>query len=205
MFPRLPPGRAVLVLDVLVVLWIVVFLLLGDAVADAVRELTALSGTVERVGGAVDEAGRSIGSVDAPFIGGGFDQAGERLSEAGRGITREGLDTRATIDRAADLLGFAVAAIPIFPALLVYVPPRLLRARETQALRRVLARDGDDPLLERFLAQRAVSSLPYRTLLQVSDRPWRDAEEGPYDRLAAEELRRLGLSSKRLQGARRVR
>ena len=87
----------------------------------------------------------------------------------------------------------AVALVPSLPLVIGYLPPRLGRAREAAALRRLLIEGAGNPALERFLAQRAVEHLSYRELRRVSATPWRDVEDGRYSSLADAELARLGL------------
>ena len=68
-----------------------------------------------------------------------------------------------------------------------------LAGTNTRRVRRALAAGSPDPVLEEFLARRAVLNLPYQELRAVSPDPFRDLEEGRFDELAARELERLGL------------
>ena len=71
---------------------------------------------------------------------------------------------------------------------------RLPWRRDVAAIRAALARDPDDPVLQRYLAARAIEGLPYDRLRELSDDPWRDMETGRAERLALVELTRLGLA-----------
>jgi hypothetical protein len=50
-----------------------------------------------------------------------------------------------------------------------------------------------DPVLLRFLANRALLNLPFQEVTAVSPDPFRDLDEGRVESLANRELRRLGL------------
>ena len=202
--PQLPSGPALVLVDVAVVLWLAVCVALGVAVADGVTELTALSDTVSDAGRAVEDSGRALGSLgDLPLVGPQLGGAARRIGEAGSGVVAEGAATRQSIERTANLLGLAVGLIPIVPVLLLYGPPRVGRVAEVRAVKHFLAEGGGDPLLERTLAQRGLANLSYRQMRRVSARPWRDIEEGRYTSLASAELRRVGVSPRRLTTRRR--
>lgn len=191
--PRLPGGRAVVVTDVLAVAWVLLWVALGLVVADAVRELTGLTDGFGRVGQALDDVAGAMGGVNLPLVGGGLDSAAQSLRDAGRDVAASGESSRVTIERTANVLGLAVALVPSLPLLIGYLPPRLGRAREAAALRRMVRDGTGDPAFERFLARRAAAGLSYRELQRVSPQPWRDLEEGRYEDLADAELRRMGV------------
>jgi hypothetical protein len=198
----LPSGRSVLALDAIMIAWTIVWVIVGVAVADALGELTRLTGTFRAVGAAVTEVGETLAAVNLPLIGEALDRASAAVGDAGRDIVARGEETRDEIRRAAALIGAAVALIPILSLVMPYAPARAARAAETSALRRLLASGASarDPGLEAFLAQRALTHLPYRRLERVAERPW-ELEDGDTRRaLAGEELRRLGLSQQGLGG-----
>jgi hypothetical protein len=197
--PALPSGRKVLLLDALLVLWVAAWIAMGLAVGDSVSRISRVTDGFFTVGGAIDATGRAIGSVSLPLLERPLAPAGRRVSQAGRSVLAQGRSGKREIDRASVLLGLSVALIPTLPILLFYLPPRLWRAREAAALRRLVAGARGDPVLERLLAQRAMASVPYARLRRLGDRPWLDFEEGRHRALAAEELRRLGLSPARLE------
>ena len=191
--PRLPGGRAVLLTDALALAWVLLWILLGLVVADAVRELTGLTDGFATIGGSLGDAADAVAAIELPLVGGGLDGATESLRGAGRDVAASGESSRATIERTATVLGLAVALVPSLPLVIGYLPPRLGRAGEARALRRLL-RDGDgDPALDRFLAHRAAEALSYRELRRISPKPWRDLEEGRYEALADAELDRVGV------------
>lgn len=190
-------------LDLLVVGWVVLFVFLGVLVHDTVQELAVLSRSVTTAGQAVDETGRAIGSIDVPLVGGALGTVGREVQEAGQSVIGAGGSTRASIDRLALILGLVVGIVPSLPLVVYYGPPRIGRALEVRAVKAALEDGAGDPLLERFLAQRATVSLSFRELRRVSARPWRDLEEGHVAELAAAELRRVGVHPRLLARARR--
>ncbi|HEV2776828.1 MAG TPA: hypothetical protein VGV90_14635 [Solirubrobacteraceae bacterium] len=182
------------VVDLFVVLWVAVWLLLGLRVHDEVEGLTELSTTISRAGGAVEQTGRALGALDIPFVGDRIDRAAAEATGVGRETRISGRTARDSIADLSTLLGLSVALIPSSAILLVYLPVRVARVRERRALRRLLARFGDDPALERLLAHRALQTMSYRQLQRsVGERPWVDLAEGRYAALAAAERRRLDL------------
>ena len=44
-----------------------------------------------------------------------------------------------------------------------------------------------------FLATRALDNLDYDRVLSITETPYEDLSEGSYDKLAAAELRRMGI------------
>ena len=196
----LPSGRKVLLLDLAVLAWSVVWILVGVALAEAVGSLTELTGAFRSVGGAVGGVGETLGGVDVPLLGGALDQAGGAVSDAGRDIVARGEATRDEIERAAYLIGAVVAAIPILTLVLPYAPARAARTDEAAALRRLIR--STDPAdvaeLERFLAGRALGSIPYRRLAAFTERPWELESDSTRRALAEEELRRLAIAPRLL-------
>ena len=198
----LPSGRKVLLLDLLLALWAAAWIAAGVAVADTVGRLTALTGGFRSVGAAIEGSGRALGGVEIPLVGRPLAVPGRVVQEAGREISASGRAGEDEVEDASNLLGLTVALIPTLPLALLYLPPRLGRARETAAVRRMLAEDGTDPRLARFLAERAAQRVSYTRLRRLGARPWRDIDEGAHEVLAREELRRLGLRPDRLTAAR---
>lgn len=202
-FPRLPQpsGRKVVLFDALAGAWVLAWVLLGFLVAAGVQQLTGLSGSFTAVGRAVETTGGAVGGLRSlPLVGGGAAAAGQGLEDAGRGVVRSAESSRGDIARIGVLLGLVVALLPSSPVLVGYLPARLARARDASALRGALTAAGGDPALQGLLARRAAAELPYRRLLRVSEEPWADLEAGRYERLASEELRRLGLPASMLVG-----
>jgi hypothetical protein len=142
----------------------------------------------------VEETGdlvESLGSI--PFVGGRVGEVANRVRAAGRSAQASGRDSRDSTENLSILLALSIGLIPTLPLLGLYAPLRVTWTREARAVRRALAAGSPDPVLKEFLARRAVLNLPYQELRAVSPDPFRDLEEGRFDKLAARELERLGL------------
>jgi len=191
-WPRI--GAWIGIVDLLVVVWVAVWLILGLRIHGEVEGLTELSTTISRAGGAVEQTGRALGDLNIPLVGDRIERTAGEVAAVGRETRISGRTARDSIADLSTLLGLAVALIPSSAILLVYLPVRIARVRERRALRELLARFGDDPALDRLLAHRALQTLSYRELQRTGrERPWMDLAEGRYGDLAAAERRRLSL------------
>jgi hypothetical protein len=191
-FPR-PGARLIRVLDAAVIVWVIGWVVLAVFVAREVRNLRDLSDTVVVAGQAVEDTGdllKTLGTV--PLIGGQVGDVADEVRAAGRSAQASGRDSRESTENLSILLALAIGLIPTLPLFALYAPLRISWTREALAVRRALA-SADAATLERYLAWRAVSTVPYDQLLQVSADPFHDLEEGRYEALAASELRRLGI------------
>jgi hypothetical protein len=192
-FPR-PPRGAILLMDAALLGWIVAWIILAGAVAREVDGLTRLSGTVVLAGGALEQTGDLLGSFDrVPFLGDQVGEVSEQIRRTGRSARRNAAASRESIENLSVLLGVSIALIPTLPLLGVYLPLRVRWRRERRAIRRALRRRDGAPMLEQYLARRAVQTLPYDRLRAISADPWRDVAEGRFTVLADAELARLGL------------
>jgi hypothetical protein len=187
-------GWTIRIVDGVLVIWAVAWVLIGQAVARDVRNLSSLSDTVVRAGTAVGETGRALRALEGlPFVGERIAELAGQVDAAAAQAVRSGRDSRRSVEDLSVLLGFSVAVIPTLPILAMYAPFRISRVREVRALRRAAARARGDPTFEEYLAHRAVQNLPFHKLCQITPNPWRDLEAGRHSALADAELRRLGL------------
>lgn len=192
-FRLMPSARAFVFVDVAMALWVAAWIGLGVAIGINVEHLTDLSHTVSSDGRAIQTVGNSLSGLGGvPFVGGSLGHAAQQIRQAGASAVVSGQSSASAIHALGVLLALAVALLPSVPVFGFYVPLRLNRRREAQALRRALREHGDDPRFEAFLAQRAVASLGYRRLRDIPGAS-EDIEQGRNDRLAAAELRRLGI------------
>lgn len=194
----LPSARRLLLVDVALLVWSLTWVAMGIAVYNEARGLSELSATVREVGEAVEAFGASLGTVgELPVIGGplggALDEPSQLVQEAGRSARESSESARASIDALSALLGTSVALIPSLPLLILYLPARLSRFREAQAVGAAMRRSGADPAFREFLARRAAQNLSYRRLAEVTGEPWQELADGRFDRLADAELERLGV------------
>jgi hypothetical protein len=183
--PAFLSARAMRRLNVALAIWAAFWIGIAAYTAYEVAALRTLSHTVVKAGAATESTGHALAAVGhIPFVGGRISQLAEQTVAAGASARTSGASTATTIDQLAVLLGIAIALIPTVPLLALYVPLRLGWRRDRNAVRNAVARWDGEPELEAYLAQRALTHLPYEAL---RDGSWSDSE------LAAAELRRLGL------------
>lgn len=181
-------------LDGLVAFWLVLWLVMGAWTGYTMWQLSALGDTLSSSGEALDSAGTALDSLGGvPVVGDRTAELGKQVVDTAADVTRSGGDFKARFRVLAVLIGVSIAAIPTTPVVGLYLPLRLQRRRDLGNLRDALAADGDSARLQRYLAGRAIATLPYAELTRISDDPWRDLEAGHTEALAAAELRRLGL------------
>jgi hypothetical protein len=188
--------------DLVVLGWVLLWIWLSQVVHDATMALAAPGRKIEDAGTAMGDRLRDAGSTvsDIPLVGDDasrpFDGAGssaDQLAEAGRSQV-------AAVETLAFWLALAVALIPILIALGVYLPPRVRFVRRATAGQRFLDSTAD---LDLF-ALRAMTNQPLHVLAQVSPDPvgaWRLGDRAVIDRLAALELRDVGLAMPATAGA----
>ncbi|MDP8936210.1 MAG: hypothetical protein M3O23_00385 [Actinomycetota bacterium] len=195
---RSGPRNGNRLVTIAVALWAVVWLVTGVVTGLQIRNLTEVSDSIVESGRALDAAGAALQDIGRlPVVGERPRQLGEQVRRTAGEIHQAGMSSRETVRWVSVLLGAALVLIPVVPIVAVYVPLRTARNRNRRALARGLSAPVPDPVLEQFLAHRAVQNLPYDALLQVSSDPWGDLQRGSYRRLANAELTRLGLANRR--------
>jgi len=179
---------------VLFVGWLLAWIWAGMGVHDATMELTGPGEQVTASASAISESMTEAGGVldEVPLVGdearAPFDKASgaaEELADAGRAEV-------AAVERLADLLGLAVAGIPILVVAAFYVPARVRFVRRATAGAKLVDAAED---LDLF-ALRALAHQPLHVLARITDDPagaWRRGDVDITSRLAALELRANGL------------
>lgn len=201
MSPRLlpyatTPGRALVqaTADLCVVLWCVLWYLVGKLVHTAIDAFATLGQKIESgangIGGNLDSAGRGAGKV--PLVGSPVSTPLRAAGSAARSIAGagQGLDQKATW--LAIVLALAVSVPPILAVVVPWLILRLRFARRAGAAAELAGTPGGEELL----ALRALTNRPLPELLSVSADPiesWRQADPGAIRALAAMELRSAGL------------
>ncbi|MGH2929134.1 MAG: hypothetical protein ACRDL8_13095 [Solirubrobacteraceae bacterium] len=206
----LPSARALALVDLAMVLWVAAWIGLGVAIGLDVHQLTRLSHTISADGHAVQQVGRNLSAAASlPLVGHAIGQSAQQVQQAGANAIASGRSSAASIRSLSILLAVAVALLPSVPVFGFYLPLRLARSREARAVRRALRDPGPDAGLKAFLAQRAIARLDYgqlRDTVRPHDavsrhdvsRPGGESDEQT-ERLAAAELRRLGIDPRALQ------
>jgi hypothetical protein len=180
--------------DLLLVLWVVVWLWLANVVHDATLALAAPGRSIAEAGTGLAERLRDAGGAvsDLPLIG---DQVRSPFDGAGRAadqIAAAGTAQVHAVENLAFWLGLIVGAIPLLLAVAVYLPLRWRFVREATAGQRFVDSAAD---LQLF-ALRAMANQPMHRLARVSADParaWREGDPDVVRALALLELRDAGL------------
>lgn len=180
--------------DVVALCVVVVAIVLGVVVRNAIAALAGIWVRLEEAGAGFEttmgEIGENLGGV--PLIGDGIRTPFDRAAGAGESLADAGRTGQAAVETVAALAGVGVALAPIALLLLLWVWPRVRfvrRAAETRALLRL--EDG-----EQLLALRALDDARARELAAVSPRAvsgWRAGDASVIRGLAALEARRTGV------------
>ncbi len=181
--------------DVLLVLWIALWLKLAAVVHHATLALAAPGRTIESAGGGLAgqlrDAGSAVGGL--PLVGDRVRTPFEGAGHAADQIAAAGSAQVSAVEHLAFWLAIAVGALPILLVVLVYLPLRWRFVREASAGQRFVDSDAD---LDLF-ALRAMSRQPMHRLARISDDPvraWRDGDRAVVRALAVLELKDAGLS-----------
>ena len=181
--------------DLILVLWVLLWLKLANIVHDATLALAAPGRKIEAAGsglaGRLRDAGSAVGGV--PLVG---DQVRSPFDAAGRAadqIAAAGTAQVEAVQHLAFWLGITVGALPILLVVLVYLPLRWRFVREASAGQRFIDASAD---LDLF-ALRAMANQPMHRLARISPDPvraWREGDPDVVRALAVLELRDTGLT-----------
>jgi hypothetical protein len=191
-----PGRRARQVLgDVLLVLWVAVWVELARVVHQATLALAVPGEEIQSAGtglaGKLRDAGSTVGGV--PLVG---DEVRVPFDGAGDAADRIAAAGAAQVDAVHTLafwLGLSVGAIPVLIVVAVYVPLRWRFVRAATAGQRFVDSGSD---LDLF-ALRAMAHQPLHRLARISDDPvgcWRNGDERVVRDLAVLEMRDVGLA-----------
>lgn len=194
LYADLGPRRAGQVAgDLLMVLWVLVWVSFGRAVYDSVVQLAGVGESLEDGGaslaGNLGDAGRQAAEV--PLVGDQLQAPFDRAAGAAGALAAAGRTQQEVVGQVALLLGVGTALLPIVLVALIWLPRRLAFARRAGAARRHLDASAD---LDLF-ALRAVAGQPMHRLAAVSEDPagaWRRRDLTVVTRLAELELRDMG-------------
>lgn len=180
-------------IDVILVLWLLLWCAIGYTLGRTVNELSGLSDGVIGAGEGVSDAAGALGDfADVPLIGGGIDAIADRIDAIGQGTVQKGEASKEAIFNVSLLIGLVIALGPTVPLLAVWLVIRAPLARERRRIGKAL--DAGDPGLDGYLALRAATRFPYSRIAGITTDPWGDLQAGRHSALASMELTRLGLT-----------
>lgn len=184
--------RTVVVVDLVLLTWFLLFLWAGISAGRRVDALGAMGdGLVSAGSSIVGVAAWIDGLGDIPLIGEGISAVAGEIAGVGEATIAQGEEAKDSVRRLALSIGATVALAPTLPLLLIWLPFQVAWQRDRSAVRQALAA-GDTNVMA-YLAHRVVGSVPYRKLARISPDPYGDLRDGRYEALARVELDRLGL------------
>lgn len=190
------PGRRALQIvgDLLFVLWIVLWVWVGNTVHERTMALTSPG---ERIDSSATELGDSLASAggvlqEVPYVGDTIASPFDRAEAAALEIAAAGASTVTAVESLAFWLRLALILSPCLVWAAFYLPPRWAFIRRASAGQRFV----DDVADLDLFALRALSNQPLHVLAKVSPDPageWRAHNPQVIRQLALLELESCGL------------
>jgi len=181
--------------DVVAIGLVVVFVVLGVAIAGFIGTFADLGRQLEEAGagfqGTMQDASRALGGL--PLVGGAASAPFDGASGAGQTLADAGRQQQDGVARAALVAGLVVAGVPSLVVLWVWLRGRIAFVRRASSTRSLLALPGGDDLL----ALRALTGRDARAALAVAPDPvaaWRAGDPEVVRRLADVALREAGVA-----------
>jgi hypothetical protein len=197
---EVPSARArEIVADLATWVWVSLWVVLAARLHDLISSFAAAGRVLQTGGTNIQGAGVTIGEAfrDVPLVGEGIDNVATGAFEsAGDPFIFVGQELESLLILIARLLALIVVGVMVIPWLNRYLPWRARRLATVRAAHRAIRRapvDVSDTAMQRALATRALSRLPYPELLEHTGDPFGDFAAGRYDRLAKAELASVGL------------
>jgi hypothetical protein len=183
-----------LITDVLVVLWVYLWVRLSMGLYDTVERLAVpgerLAGAGDRMAEQFRDAGSKVRRV--PIAGDDLATPFTRAADAARDLADAGRQQQEIVHQVALVLAISLVVFPLGLVLFVWLPRRLSWMRRAGAA----ARLRGNPAGKDLLALRALTTAPLTTLASLDPdiaAAWRRGEADAVDRLAALALRGVGL------------
>jgi hypothetical protein len=190
------PGAAgrQLITDLIVVLWVYVWVRLAFALYDTVSKLAAPGRKLATAGDRMSEQFRDAGGKvrRVPIAGDDLATPFNKAGDAARDLADAGRQQQEIVHNVALALSIGLVVLPLALVLLVWLPRRLSWMRRAGAAARLrTAPAGKD-----LLALRALATQPLTRLTALDAdiaAAWRRGDKSAVERLAALELTALGL------------
>lgn len=188
-----------LTVDLLFVVWLVMWVWVGLAVHDGTMALAAPGHQTEKSASAMAGQLRDAGGRldDVPLVGDEIATPFDKAADASDGLAAAGRSSVVAVEKLAFVLGLSIAMIPILIVAAFHLPLRIRFIREATAGAKFI--DSADDL--DLFALRALANQPMRKLARISDDPagdWRRRDQGVVTRLAELELKDVGLRPRHL-------
>lgn len=177
--------RRLMTRDLTVGVFVVFSAWFAHIIYSVVQSLSSISGAITEAGTGLQQLlnglAAAIGAI--PFIGSGLADSIRTASQGtGGNLVNRGQSLGDSIHQAALIFGFATFAVPMLILATLWAPNRLAQFRELQASSVALDQTSDD--IEQVLALRAITRLPFATLMKYSQDPLGDFARGNFSSLA---------------------
>jgi len=193
---RVPTAIRQLITDLIVVVWVYLWIRAGLWVHEMVEKLAVPGQRLQSAGGGIADnladAGTKVGRV--PLVGDQLVKPFNGAADAARSIAEAGRQQEQIVDQMALVLALVSVAVPLALVLFLWLPLRVGWMRRAG----VAAAVRDAPAGRDLLALRALASAPLSDLTRLGPdiaQSWRNGDAGAVDALAELELRKLGLSA----------
>ena len=193
---RLPTAVRQLLTDIIVVIWVYLWIRAGLWVHDMVEKLGVPGQKLQSAGDGIADnladAGGKVGKV--PLVGGQLVKPFNGAADAARSLADAGREQQVVVGRMSVIMALAAVAVPLALVLFLWLPLRLRWVRRAGVASRV----RHQPAGRDLLALRALASQPLNELARLGPdiaQSWRNGDAEAVDALAALELRRLGLKA----------
>ena len=192
---RVPVALRQLTIDILVVLWVYLWIRAGLWVHDIVEKLAVPGQKLQSAGSGIADnladAGGKVGRV--PLVGDQLVKPFNGAADAARSLADAGVQQQEIVGRLALILTILALSVPLALVLFLWLPLRLRWMRRAAIASSV----RDEPAGRDLLALRALAGQPLTELVKLGPdiaQSWRNGDAEAVDALAALELRQLGLT-----------
>jgi hypothetical protein len=192
---RLPTAIRQLLTDIVVVVWVYLWIRAGLWVHDMVARLAVPGQKLESAGGGIADnladAGSKVNRV--PLVGDQLVKPFNGAADAARAIADAGRQQQQVVHQMAVLLAILAVSVPLALVVFLWLPLRLRWMRRAGVASAVRA----EPAGRDLLALRALASRPLDELTRLGPdiaQSWRNGDAEAVDALAALELKQLGLT-----------
>jgi hypothetical protein len=193
---RLPTAIRQLLTDIVVVIWVYLWVRAGLWVQDMVEKLAVPGQKLRSAGGGLAdnlaEAGGKVSGV--PLVGDELVKPFNGAASAARALADAGRQQEEIVDQLALIVALIAVAVPMAVVLFGWLPLRVRWMRRAGIASSVRS----EPAGRDLLALRALAGQPLNQLAKLGPdiaQSWRNGDAEAVDALAALELRRLGLST----------
>ena len=180
--------------DLFIVLWVSFCVVVALAIGAEVRKLDRYGTTMDQSAEALRQTAEALRLIERlPLVGNTLRDVSDEILATSSRIQESATQTRDGARRLSVLLTVAIIVLPTAPALAVYLPQRIREFNTSRDLLRSLRASRNSEFLRNYLANRALTDLPFEALERVGQDPWTQVRQGQVHQLVASELRRLGL------------